>query len=45
VAALAHLVAIRIWPKAGCSSDKSTIIASTAGGVRLANRGLRRDSS
>src|SRR5918993_1130767 len=41
-AALADLVGDRIWPKAGCSSDSSTMITSISGGVRLASRGLRR---
>src|SRR5918997_827030 len=35
-------LATRIWPKAGCSSDSSTMITSISGGVRLASRGLRR---
>src|SRR6185436_7853875 len=38
-------LAIRIWPKAGCSRDRAMISASTSGGVRLARSGLRRDSS
>ena len=38
-------LAIRIWPKAGCSRDRARISASTSGGVRLARSGLRRDSS
>src|SRR5215218_9630825 len=35
-------LARRIWPKAGCSKDSSIITASSSGGVRLANNGLRR---
>jgi hypothetical protein len=38
-------LAMRIWPKAGWSSDSVKIAASTAAGVRFFRIGLRRVSS